>query len=69
VDHSEEFSVSLVTARVSLCCADANCANGFIGDYFGLAISKDKVFALRLPGRPSMRSANSRECPFRLVAD
>ena len=27
-------------------CADANCPVGFIGDYFGLTISSDKVFAL-----------------------
>jgi hypothetical protein len=27
-------------------CADANCAVGFIGDYFGLAISKGSIYAL-----------------------
>ena len=27
-------------------CADANCAVGFIGDYFGLAISGGKIYAL-----------------------
>jgi len=27
-------------------CADANCAVGFIGDYFGLAISGGNIYAL-----------------------
>jgi hypothetical protein len=27
-------------------CADANCAVGFIGDYFGLAISGRNIYAL-----------------------
>jgi hypothetical protein len=27
-------------------CADANCNVGFIGDYFGLAVSADNIYAL-----------------------
>jgi hypothetical protein len=27
-------------------CADANCAVGFIGDYFGLAVSRGNIYAL-----------------------
>jgi hypothetical protein len=27
-------------------CADANCAVGFIGDYFGLAVSGHNIYAL-----------------------
>jgi len=27
-------------------CSDANCAVGFIGDYFGLAVSGDNIYAL-----------------------
>jgi hypothetical protein len=27
-------------------CADANCAVGFIGDYFGLAVSSGNIYAL-----------------------
>jgi hypothetical protein len=36
-------SVGGLTQRV---CADANCAVGFIGDYFGLAISDHNIYAL-----------------------
>ena len=36
-------SVGGLTQRV---CADANCAVGFIGDYFGLAISGGNIYAL-----------------------
>jgi hypothetical protein len=27
-------------------CSDANCAVGFIGDYFGLAVSDHNIYAL-----------------------
>jgi hypothetical protein len=36
-------SVGGLTQRV---CADANCAVGFIGDYFGLAISRGNIYSL-----------------------
>jgi hypothetical protein len=36
-------SVGSLTQRV---CADADCAVGFIGDYFGLAVSRGNIYAL-----------------------
>jgi len=36
-------SVDSLTQRV---CADADCAVGFIGDYFGLAVSRGNIYAL-----------------------
>ena len=35
-----------VSGLSQLPCADANCAVGFIGDYFGLAISGHNIYAL-----------------------